>query len=618
MITLAKNELTLRFAGDSGDGMQLVGKLFARTAASHGYDVNTFPDFPSEIRAPAGTLYGVSAFQIQLGSHKINTPGDKTDILVAMNPSALKVNLPNLKEDGLLIINTDNFNSKNLKLAGYEENPLENDTLSKYQQVTCETEALLKQACKDLDISVKTIRKSKNFFALGMALQLFSMPIEDLIQWIKAKFAKDAESQLANLKAIESGWNYALTNAHHINHYKINQQQSAAGNYRNITGNHAVALGLVTAAHQAKLPLFLGSYPITPATDILQFISGYKKYGIKHLQAEDEIAGISSAIGAAFGGYLAATTTSGPGLSLKSEALGLAVMTELPLVVINVMRAGPSTGLPTKPEQSDLFQAMYGRHGEAPMPVLCASGAADCFKMTVEAARLAVKYMTPVILLTDGYIAQGAEPWKIPSEKALPKIETEFAQYTEDFAPYRRDEKTLARNWAIPGQAGMEHRIGGLEKQDVTGNVSHDPLNHQKMTEIRQQKIAGIAQDIPQLGIEGEPKGRLLLLTWGSNYGAAKTAWNKLRVEGYEVSFANLSYLNPLPANIEEVLNGFEQILLPEMNMGQLQTILQGKFLKPIVGMHKVQGQPFKAEEIETKVKELLETSKTYQHANTH
>lgn len=617
-MTLIKNELTLRFAGDSGDGMQLVGKLFARTAASHGFDVSTFPDFPSEIRAPAGTLYGVSAFQIQLGSHKINTPGDKTDILIVMNPSALKVNLPNLKKDGLIIINSDTFNSKNLKLAGYEANLLEDKSLCTYQTIICATEGILKKACENLEISIKPIRKSKNFFALGLALQLFSMPIEDLVQWIKAKFAKDAESQLANLKALESGWNFALSNSHHINHYKINQQQSTAGNYRNITGNHAVALGLVAASHQANLPLFLGSYPITPATDILHHISGYKKYGIKHMQAEDEIAGISSAIGAAFGGYLAATTTSGPGLSLKSEALGLAVMTELPLVVIDVMRAGPSTGLPTKPEQSDLFQAMYGRHGEAPMPVLCASGAADCFKMTVEAARLAVKYMTPVILLTDGYIAQGAEPWKIPSEKALPKIESKFAQYSEDFAPYRRNKQTLARNWAIPGQAGMEHRIGGLEKQDITGNVSHDPLNHQKMTDVRQQKIAGIAQDIPPMGIEGEPKGKLLLLTWGSTYGAAKTAWNKLSVEGYNVSFANLSYLNPLPANTEEVLNGFEQVLLPEMNMGQLQHILQGKFLKPILGMHKVQGQPFKAEEIENKVKELLGTSKTYEHANTH
>lgn len=599
-------QAVIRFAGDSGDGMQLTGTLFSNSSASLGDSVNTFPDYPSEIRAPEGTLYGVSAYQVHFGSKKVNTPGDGIDALVAMNASSLKVNLPNLKKNGVVIANLAGFNDKNLKLAGYDCNPLENGSLSQYEVYAWDFSKIVKNELSEMGLPLKQVEQTKNIFALGLAFWLFGKPIEPTEKWLKGKFGKNPEILAANLKALKAGWNFGENEPSLKRRFFIKEAKMDPGVYRNITGNNAVALGLVTAARKANLPLFLGSYPITPATEILHYISSYKQYGVKHLQAEDEIGGICSAIGAAFGGALAATTTSGPGLSLKVEALGLAVMTELPLVVIDVQRAGPSTGLPTKTEQSDLFLAMYGRHGEAPLPVLASASASDCFAMTFEAARLALKYMTPVILLTDGYVAQGSEPWKIPNLADLPDIAPRFATDPENFAPYRRDPETLARMWAIPGLKGMEHRIGGLEKEDGSGKVSHDPLNHQRMTEIRQRKIENIANDIPPAEVEGEQEGDLLVIGWGSSYGAIKTAVDNLHSQGKPVSYAHLKYLNPLPRNLGEIIGRFQRILVPELNLGQLKTILQGKFARHINGFNKVQGAPFKSREIEDKINELL------------
>ena len=600
------DDITVRFAGDSGDGMQLAGTQFSHSSASSGVDVNTFPDYPSEIRAPEGTLYGVSAFQIRLGTNEVTTHGDKIDVLVAMNASSLKVNLPNVKDKGILILNTSGFDDKNLKLAKYTDNPLENGLLKDYQVIKLDIEAEVKKELAKEGLPPKVVRKSKNFFALGLTYWLFSRPLEPTVNWLKRKFKNKPDVLEANLKVLLAGWNFALKDEQFNVQYNLKPSIFQPGIYRNISGNHAVALGLVVAAQRANLPLFLGSYPITPATDILQYISGYKKYGVKHLQAEDEIAGITSAIGASFGGNLAATTTSGPGLSLKIEAIGLAIMTELPLIIVDVQRAGPSTGLPTKPEQSDLYQAMYGRHGEAPLPVLAAASAADCFDMTVEAARLALKYMTPVILLTDGYIAQGSEPWRIPELDELPELTPNFVDDPSGFAPYVRDEETLARPWAVPGLQGLEHRIGGLEKQDITGTVSHDPENHQRMTELRQEKINRIADDIPMAETHGPEEGDLLVLGWGSSYGAIKTAFDRLTREGMVVSYVHLKHLNPFPKNLGDILNRFERIYIPEMNLGQLKTIIQAKYLKPVIGYHKVQGQPFMASEIEEELKKLL------------
>ncbi len=607
------DEVTIRFAGDSGDGMQLAGKQFSDASAITGMDVNTFPDFPSEIRAPEGTLYGVSAFQIRLGSTKVNTHGDIIDVLVAMNASSLKVNLSNVKENGLIIVDESGFDQKNIKLAGYASNPLENGSLKNYNVIRLDIDELVKAELKDSGLPPKVIKKSKNFFALGLTYWLFNRSLEPTVNWLNKKFKNNTDVLESNVRLLNAGWNHALKDEAFHFQYNLKPSTFQKGTYRNISGNHAVALGLVVAAKKANLPLFLGSYPITPATDILQYISGYKKYGIKHLQAEDEIAGISSAIGAAYGGNLSATTTSGPGLSLKIEALGLAVMTELPLVIIDVQRAGPSTGLPTKPEQSDLFQAMYGRHGEAPIPVLAASSAADCFTMTVEASRLALKYMTPVILLTDGYIAQGTEPWRIPELNELPEMTTNFCDDATDFAPYRRNPETLARNWAVPGMEGMEHRIGGLEKQDVVGTVSHDPMNHQKMTEIRQEKVDRIANEIPPVEIIGEQNGDLLVIGWGSTYGAIKTAFDKLLRKGHKISYVHLKYLNPLPKDLGDIIKRFDKILVPEMNLGQLRTILHAKYLKQMIGLNKVQGQPFRAAEIENKILELLQEKEVNQ-----
>lgn len=604
------DQVTVRFAGDSGDGMQLTGTQFSNTSGIIGNDVNTFPDYPSEIRAPEGTLYGVSAYQIQIGSKQINTMGDKIDVLIAMNASSLKVNLSNLRENGVIIVNTTGFGKKNLNLAQYEKNPLEDGSLSNYRVIPIDITQVTKEALADMNLPPKVLERTKNFFALGTAYWLFDRPLAPTENWLQGKFGKKPEVLNANLRALQAGWKYAENSENFTFRFKVEKAQLKPGTYRNITGNEAVAMGLVVASERAKLPLFLGSYPITPATEILHFLSGYERFGVKHLQAEDEIAGVCSAIGAAYGGCLAATTTSGPGLSLKVEAIGLAVILEIPLVIINVQRGGPSTGLPTKPEQSDLFMAMYGRHGDAPLPVIAASSASDCFDMTIEAARLALKYMTPVILLTDGYLAQGTNPWRLPDNlENLPDLRPHFAtsQEKETFAPYKRDSETLARMWAIPGTEGLEHRIGGLEKEDISGRVSHDPLNHQKMTNLRRQKIEGIAKDIPPAELEGEPEGDVLIVGWGGTYGAIKTAFDKIRAEGKKISYVHLRYLNPFPANLGDILKRFKQVAVPELNSGHLKAILQSQYLVPVIGLNKVQGLPLKASEVEESINALLE-----------
>lgn len=599
-------EATIRFTGDSGDGMQLAGTQFSETSGFAGNEVNTFPDYPSEIRAPEGTLYGVSAFQVHFGTHNIHTSGDFIDVLVAMNASSLKVNLRNMRKGGIIIANTEGFDARNLSLAKYETNPLEDGSLKDYELHTLDFEKVLKEALSETDIPSKLISKTKNIFALGMTYWLFHRPVEPTVNWINKKFKGKDDIILANIHAMRAGWNYAEKNPAFQKQYVVDRSPLPPGRYRNITGNEAIALGLVVAARKANLPLFLGSYPITPATDILHAISGYKKYGVKHLQAEDEIAGICSAIGAAFGGSLAATTTSGPGLSLKTEAMGLAVMTELPLIIVDVQRAGPSTGIPTKPEQGDLLMGMFSRHGEAPMPILAASGSVDCFDIALEAVRIALKYMTPVLILSDGYIGQASEPWKIPSVASLPDIQAYFTNDPAGFAPYKRDEQTLRRMWAIPGFEKMEHRIGGLEKEDGSGNVSSDSINHERMVYIRQEKINRIADDIPEAVVEGDQEGDLLMISWGSTYGAAKTAFERLKSKGHNLSFLNLRYMNPFPKNLGAILNRFHRIVVPELNMGQLQFLLQAKYLKPVIGIHKVQGKPFKSKEVEENLERIL------------
>ena len=599
-------EATIRFAGDSGDGMQMVGAQFSETSGFAGNEVNTFPDYPSEIRAPEGTLYGVSAFQVHFGTRHIHTSGDLIDVLVVMNAAALKVNLPNLKERGIIIANTEGFDARNLALARYADNPLTDGSLGLYEVHQLNISKEIKSALGELDVPSRLIGKTRNIFALGMAYWLFNRPLEPTISWVNKKFRGKDDVVLANIHALRAGWNYAEKDPAFQRQYLVDRSSLVPGRYRNITGNEAIALGLVVAARKAGLPLFLGSYPITPATDILHAISGYKKYGVRHLQAEDEIAGICSAIGAAFGGSLAATTTSGPGLSLKTEAMGLAVMVELPLVIVDVQRAGPSTGVPTKPEQSDLLMGMFGRHGEAPMPILAVASPSDCFDATLEATRIALRYMTPVLLLSDGYIGQASEPWRIPSVANLPDINACFCTDASGFAPYKRDAETLRRMWAIPGFEGMEHRIGGLEKEDGSGNVSSDAANHEKMVRLRQEKVDRIALDIPEAIVEGEQAGDVLMISWGSTYGAAKTAFERMRTGGYHLSFLHLRYLNPFPRNLGDILSRFERIVVPELNLGQLQLLLQAKYLKPVTGIHKVQGKPFRSTELEERLINML------------
>ena len=596
--------VTVRFAGDSGDGMQLTGSQFSDTTAWLGNDLNTLPDYPAEIRAPAGTLYGVSGFQLHFGSEDVHTPGDMPDVLVAMNPAALKKNLKELKRGGVLIINSDSFDQKNLNLAHYESNPLQDNSLNGYELHQVPITSLTANALEGMPLSPKEVSRCKNFFALGLMYWLYDRPIKNTEDWIKEKFRKKPEYIEANTKALQSGYNFGEMTEIFTTRYKVEPAKLPKGTYRNISGNEATALGFLTASVKSGLPLFLGSYPITPASEILQYLSSYKSFGVKTVQAEDEIAGITSTIGASFAGHLAITTTSGPGLALKTEAIGLAVMTELPIVIIDVQRGGPSTGLPTKTEQADLLQAMFGRNGEAPVCVLAARTPRDCFYMAIEASRLALKYMTPVILLTDGYLANGSEPWRIPHLAELPDITVKFQTDPEGFHPYTRD-KNLARPWAIPGTPGLEHRIGGLEKSDIYGNVSYDPENHDKMVKLRTEKIKRIVNDIPELKVDGQEKGELLVLGWGSTYGTIKDAVIKARNSGMTVSQAHLRYLNPLPKNTGDVLKSFKKVLIPEINLGQLARLIRSEYLMPVEQLNLVRGLPFKVNDILGKITEL-------------
>jgi 2-oxoglutarate ferredoxin oxidoreductase subunit alpha len=593
------------FAGDSGDGMQLTGSQFSDTTAWVGTDLNTLPDYPAEIRAPAGTLYGVSGFQLHFSSLDVHTPGDAPDVLVAMNPAALKVHFSKLKKRGSIIVNTDSFDPKNLKLAKYEKNPLEDGTLEGYHVYEVPITSLTSRALEDSPLSPKEVSRCKNFFALGLMYWLFDRPMEKTEEWLTVKFKKLPDVAEANIKALKAGYNFGNITEIFTTRYTVDPADLPKGTYRNISGNEATALGFLTASVKSKLPLYLGSYPITPATEILQYLSLYKNFGVKTVQAEDEIAGITSAIGAAFAGNLALTTTSGPGLSLKAEAIGLAVMTELPLVIINVQRGGPSTGLPTKTEQADLLQAMYGRNGEAPVAVLAARTPRDCFYMAIEASRIALKYMTPVILLTDGYVANGSEPWKIPDVDEIPELTVNLRTDPEGFFPYLRNDN-LARPWAIPGTPGLEHRIGGLEKSNITGNVSHDPDNHDMMVNLRTQKIKNIENDIPDLKVDGDEKGDLLVLGWGGTYGTLKDSVSLAKEKGYKVSHAHLKYLNPLPKNTGEVLNNFTKILIPEINLGQLAKYIRSEFLIDVLQFNKVRGLPLSTTDVVDKITEIL------------
>jgi 2-oxoglutarate/2-oxoacid ferredoxin oxidoreductase subunit alpha len=597
--------VTVRFAGDSGDGMQLTGSQFSDTTAWIGNDLNTLPDYPAEIRAPAGTLYGVSGFQLHFGSEDVHTPGDMPDVLVAMNPAALKKNLSEVKRGGVLILNSDAFDQKNLKLANFESNPLEDNSLSGYEVHQVPITSLTANALEGQPLSPKEVSRCKNFFALGLMYWLYDRPLNNTETWIKEKFKKKPEYVAANTKALQSGYNFGEMTEIFTTRYKVEAAKLPKGTYRNISGNEATALGFLTASVKSGLPLFLGSYPITPASEILQYLSSYKNFGVKTVQAEDEIAGITSAIGASFAGNLAITTTSGPGLALKTEAIGLAVMTELPIVIIDVQRGGPSTGLPTKTEQADLLQAIYGRNGEAPVCVLAARTPRDCFYMAIEASRIALKYMTPVILLTDGYLANGSEPWRIPNVHQIKDFPVKHRTDPEEFYPYKRDEN-LSRPWAIPGTPGLEHRIGGLEKSDVYGDVSYDPANHDKMIHLRSDKIKKIADDIPDLDVNGDDKGDLLVLGWGSTYGSITDAVIRARNNGLTVSQAHLRYLNPMPKNTESVLRNFRKILIPEINLGQLSHLIRSEYLINVEQLNIVRGLPLKVNDILEKITLLL------------
>ena len=600
-------DVTIRFAGDSGDGMQLTGTQFTNTAAFFGNDLSTLPDYPAEIRAPAGTKYGVSGFQIRFGSLDILTPGDACDVLVAMNPAALVTNIKLLRTGGVIIVNEDAFTDKNLKLAGISVNPLEDGSLSRFEVYPVAVSKLTSSALADLNLSQRVIDKTKNFFALGLMYWMYNRPLEQSERFIQEKFGeKDPQIAEANLRVLHAGYNFGETTEIFTTRYEVKPAKLAPGKYRNIMGNVATALGLVAAAKKAGLQLFLGSYPITPASDILHELSRLREYGVKTFQAEDEIAAVCSAIGASYAGALAATTTSGPGLSLKTEALGLAVMLELPLVIVDVQRGGPSTGLPTKTEQADLLQTLYGRNGEAPLCVVAPATPTECFDMAYEAARIAIKYMTPVICLTDGYLANGSEPWKIPDAKDLKPIPVHFAKDATNFQPYSRDEKTLARPWAIPGTPGLMHRIGGLEKANITGNISYDPENHDLMIRIRAEKIERIALDIPPVVVEGDQSGELLVVAWGGTYGAVQSAVSSARVRGLSVSHAHLHYLNPFPSNLGEVLKRFKHVLVPEINSGQLIQVLRAKYLLDARGFNRVKGLPLRAEELEAEIDSIL------------
>ena len=599
--------VTIRFAGDSGDGMQLTGTQFTNTTAIVGNDISTLPDFPAEIRAPAGSLPGVSGFQLNFSNRDIRTPGDEPNVLVAMNPAALKVNIEDLEPGGILILNTDAFNENNLKKAGYGVNPLDDGSLDGFRVFKLPITTLNRSALREMKLPSKEIDRCKNFWALGLMYWLYDRPLDPTQRWIEAKFKRNEEVMKANQTALKAGFAYADAAEIFTTHYRVRRAAIAPGKYRNITGNQATALGFVAASVLANRPLFYASYPITPASDILHELSVHKNFGVKTFQAEDEIAAMCAAVGASFAGQLGLTGTSGPGIALKSEAIGLAVMTELPVVIVNVQRGGPSTGLPTKTEQSDLLQAMFGRNGECPVAIVAASTPSDCFHMAVEAFRIATRHMLPVIYLTDGYLGNGAEPWKLPKMDELPRFEVEFAKEPEGFQPYQRDPETLSRPWAIPGTPGLEHRIGGLEKADITGNVSYDPENHMHMVLTRAEKVARIADDIPELEVFGDASGRLLVVGWGSTYGAITSAVEEMQQQGKSVSSIHLRHLNPFPKNLGEILGRFDRVLVPELNMGQLCMLLRAKYLVPAVSYPKVKGKPFKISELTAKMNELYE-----------
>lgn len=599
LLTRVENRLqaAIRFAGDSGDGMQLVGGQFTATSALFGNDVATFPDYPAEIRAPVGTLAGVSGFQINFSSRDIYTPGDRVDVLVAMNPAALKVNLKDLYEGGVLIVNTDEFNEANLRRAAYAGNPLDTDDLRNYQLYKVPITSQTLEVVKQTGLGPRDAARCKNFYALGLLYWLFDRPLDQTLSWISGKFAKVPAVAEANTLALRAGYALGETSEMFSVRFRVRPAALPPGIYRNLTGNQATALGLITAAQLAGKPLFYGSYPITPASEILHELALRKNFDVRTFQAEDEIAAMSSVVGAAFAGAIAVTGTSGPGMALKQEALGLGVMTELPMVILNVQRGGPSTGLPTKTEQADLWQALFGRSGECPLPVLAAQSPADCFWAAIEAVRVAVKYMTPVVLLTDGYLANGSEPWRIPEQRELREIRVQHPRDPQGFQPYARDDHG-ARPWAIPGTPGLQHRIGGLEKAHLTGDVCYTPENHQQMTELRAQKVANVAQDIRDQEVFGDEGGELLLVSWGGTFGAVRTAVEEARARGRDVSHAHLRWLNPMPANLAAILERFRKVLVCELNMGQLQMLLRAHYLVDARGLHKVQGQPFRVGEV--------------------
>jgi 2-oxoglutarate ferredoxin oxidoreductase subunit alpha len=630
------DHVIIRFAGDSGDGMQLAGDRFTQETAVFGNDLSTLPNFPAEIRAPAGTLPGVSSFQLHFADHDILTPGDAPDVLIAMNPAALKANIRDLPRGGDLIVNTDEFTKRNLTKVGYDTNPLDSGELDQYHVYAMPITSMTVKALEDFDITRKDAERAKNMFALGMLSWLYDRPADSTLGFLKAKFAKKPEIMAANVAAFQAGWNFGETTEAFSVRYEVKPARLKPGTYRNISGNTALAYGLVAASQLASLPLFLGSYPITPASDILHELAKHKRFGVRTFQAEDEIAAVGAALGAAFGGSLAVTTTSGPGMALKAETVGLGVSVELPLIVCDIQRAGPSTGMPTKTEQADLLQVMFGRNGESPVPVVAAGSPADCFNTAIEAARIAIKYRTPVILLSDGYLANGSEPWRIPDVSALPDISVPFATAgrtaeataqagaeataqaqaqagagagdTESgFQPFQRDPVTLARPWAVPGTKGLEHRIGGIEKADLTGTISYDPDNHDRMVRLRQAKIDGIAADIPPLRVD-DPDGnaRVLVLGWGSTFGSIGAAARRVRNAGQPVATAHLRHLNPFPANLGEVLRAYDKVLVPEINLGQLALLLRGKYLVDVISYNRVRGLPFRAAELADVIKDVI------------
>ncbi|MBK9402596.1 MAG: 2-oxoacid:acceptor oxidoreductase subunit alpha [Bacteroidetes bacterium] len=604
------DRVIIKFAGDSGDGMQLTGTQFTNTAALLGNDLSTFPDFPAEIRAPIGTIPGVSGYQLHFGSVNIFTPGDACDVLVAMNSAALKANLRHLRKGGTIIANSDGFDPKNLRLANYPDgvNPLLDGSLEGFRLITIDVTKMTRAALADSGMGIKEIDRAKNMFVLGFLYWMYNREMVHTENFLKEKFAKKPDVLEANLKVLKAGYHFGDTSETFTTRYTVHPAPMPPGTYRNIMGNQATALGLIAASQKCGLDLFLGSYPITPASDILHDLSKYKHFGVRTYQAEDEIAAICAVIGAAFGGKLAVTTSSGPGIALKGEAMGLGMMLELPMVIINVQRGGPSTGLPTKTEQSDLFQAMYGRNGEAPIPVIAAKTPADCFDTVFEACRIAIEFMTPVIFLSDGYIANGSEPWRFPQAADLKSFKGNFItekNSDDKFLPYKRDEK-LSRPWAIPGTKDLEHRIGGLEKQHETGNISYDPENHEFMVRLREAKVAKIADHIPLQTLDnGNEKGKLLVLGWGSTYGAIKAAVKDARAKGYDVSHAQLRHIHPFPKNLGEILYNFDKVLIPEMNTGQLNSIIRDKFMVPSIGLNKIKGMPFSTSEVFDKIEEL-------------